>query len=73
MEEFLTLQKTKAESEHSWTIDVNTLDDTCDLSVKNPNKVEEVDERTPTEIAEAIYALNRENQTLIDEIMEMVR
>ena len=73
MEEFLTLQKTQAESEHTWTLDVNDLDDACDLSVKNPNKVEEVDERTPSEIAETIYALNSENQTLIDEIMEMVK
>ena len=73
MQEFLELQKTKAESEHSWTLDVSTLDDACDLSVKNPNKVEEVDERTPSEIAETILALNSENQTLINEIMEMVK
>ena len=73
MEEFLTLQKTKAESEHSWTLEVNTLDDACDLSVKNPNKVEVVDERTPQEIAESIYALNSENQDLIDEIIEMLK
>ena len=73
MQEFLTLQQTKAESEHSWTLDVSTLDDACDLSVKNPNKVEEVDERTPSEIAENIFALGQENQTLINEIMEMVK
>ena len=73
LQEFLTLQKTQAESEHSWTLDASTLDDACDLSVKNPHKVEEVDERTPSEIAESIYALNSENQTLIDEIMEMVK
>ena len=73
MEEFLTLQKTQAESEHSWTLDVSTLDDSCDLSVKNPNKVEEVDERTPIEIAETIFTLGQENQTLINEIIEMVK
>ena len=73
MEEFLTLQKTQGESEHSWTIDATKLDDACDLSVKNPNKVEEVDERTPNEIAESIFALNSENQALINEIMEMVK
>jgi type I restriction enzyme M protein len=67
------LQKTQGESEHSWTIDVSTLDDACDLSVKNPNKVEVVDERTPSEIAESIFALNSENQTLINELMEMVK
>ena len=73
MEEFLTLQKTQGESEHSWTIDATKLDDACDLSVKNPNKVEEVDERTPSEIAETILALNSENQDLIDELMEMLK
>ena len=73
MEEFLTLQKTQGESEHSWMIDATKLDDACDLSVKNPNKVEEVEERMPSEIAESIFALNSENQTLIDEIMEMVK
>ena len=73
LEEFLALQKTKAESEHSWLLDVSTLSDDYDLSVKNPNKVEEVDERTPQEIAETILALGQENQALINEIMEMVR
>ena len=73
LEEFLTLQKTKAESEHSWLLDVSTLSDDYDLSVKNPNKVEEVDERTPQEIAETILALGQENQALINEIMEMMR
>lgn len=71
--EFIELQKTKTDSENSWTIDVSTLGEEYDLSVKNPNKVEEVDERTPSEIAESIFALNSENQTLIDEIMEMVK
>ena len=71
--DFVTLQKTKADSENSWSIAVKDLGEDCDLSVKNPNKVEEVDERTPSEIAESILALNNENQALIDEIMEMVK
>ena len=65
--------KTREDSEVSWTVDVSSLGDDCDLSVKNPNKVEEVDERTPSEIAQSIYALGQENQTLINEIMEMVK
>ena len=73
LEDFLALQKTKADSENSWTLDVSMLGEDYDLSVKNPHKVEEVDERTPSEIAESIFALNSENQTLIDEIMEMVK
>ena len=71
MEEFLTLQKTKAESEHSWTLDISTLDDTCDLSVKNPNKVEVVDERSAKEILESIVQLNAEAKCIIDELIKM--
>ena len=71
--DFLKLQQTKGDSENSWSVDVATLGEDCDLSVKNPNKVEEVDERTPCEIAENIFALGQENQTLINEIMEMVK
>ena len=73
LKEFVELQKTKADSENSWTIDIDSLGEDYDLSVKNPNNVEEKDERTPFEIAESIFALNSESQTLIDEIMEMVK
>ncbi len=72
LEEFLTLQKTKAESEHSWLLDVSTLGDDYDLSVKNPNKVEEIDERTPQEIANSIVELNEMNQNLLNEILALL-
>ena len=42
--------KTREDSENSWKIDASTLGEDCDLSVKNPNKVDEVDDRTPAEI-----------------------
>lgn len=64
--DFLALQKTKADSENSWTIDVSTLGDDYDLSVKNPNKVEEVDERSAAEILESIASLNAQAATLIE-------
>ena len=70
MQEFLTLQKTQAESEHSWTLDVSTLDDSCDLSVKNPNKVEEVDERTPQEVFDNIMSLGCEAGEIMNTIQE---
>lgn len=70
LEEFLTLQKTKAESEHSWLLDVSTLSDDYDLSVKNPNKVEEVDERTPSEILDSIFELESENMDIINALQE---
>jgi type I restriction enzyme M protein len=73
LDDFLKLQPTKADSENSWSLDVASLGEDYDLSVKNPHKVEEVDERSAAEIAESIFALGQENQALINEIMEMVK
>lgn len=70
LEEFLALQKPKAESEHSWLLDVSTLGDDYDLSVKNPNKVEDVDERTPSEILDSIFELESENMDIINTLQE---
>lgn len=70
--DFLALQKTKADSENSWTLDVSTLGSDYDLSVKNPNKVEEVDERTSVEIVASLLELQEESQSLLNEIKEMV-
>lgn len=72
LKEFVELQQTKADSENSWSVDIATLDENYDLSVKNPNKVEVVEERTPQEIANEIKALNEECQCLLDEIIEMI-
>lgn len=70
--DFVELQKTKADSENSWSIKVADLNENYDLSPKNPNKVEEVDERTPQQIAEEIRALASHNQELLDEIIGML-
>lgn len=72
LREFVELQKTKADSANSWSVDVASLDENYDLSVKNPNKIEVVDERTPQQIAEEIKALNVDSQRLLDEIMKML-
>ena len=72
MEDFLSKQRTQEDGEHSWSIDVSDLDENYDLSVKNPNKVEEVDERTPREILQELQALNEENAALLKELEEMV-
>ena len=46
--EFVKLQKSKAESENSWTVKVKDIDQsTFDLSVKNPNAPEEAPLRSP--------------------------
>lgn len=69
MEEFLTLQKTQGESEHSWTIDATKLNETCDLSVNNPNKVEVVDERTPKEIFDILKEKQSEVKDALDSFL----
>ena len=67
--DFLAKPKTREDSEYSWSIDVSELGDDLDLSVKNPHKVEEVDERTPQEVFDNILALGSE----ADEIMETLQ
>lgn len=59
--EFVALQPTKAVSPKSWTVDVESLDEsTYDLSVKNPNGGEVVLHRTPQEILDEIEKLDEE-------------
>jgi len=53
--EFVKLQKTRADSPKSWSVDVADIDTgTFDLSVKNPNGGEVVAHRSPQEIMEEI-------------------
>ena len=70
--DFLKLQQTKAESENSWTIDIDSLGEDCDLSVKNPNKPEIVDDRTPADILFKIDSLNKQSAVLIQQIQDML-
>ena len=53
--EFVELQKTQAESENSWNIQVKDIDQTTfDLSAKNPNKKAEAPLRQPEDILAAM-------------------
>lgn len=72
MADFIALQQTKADSENSWTIDIADLGEDCDLSVKNPNKVEVKDERTAREVFASLRALNDHCTTLLNELEELV-
>ena len=68
--DFLAKQKTREDSEFSWTIDATELGDDLDLSVKNPHKVEEVDERTPQEVFDSILSLGGEADEILETIQE---
>jgi type I restriction enzyme M protein len=64
--DFVKLQKTKADSENSWTLDVKNIDTmTNDLSVKNPNKKDETALRIPKEIIAEIETLDGEVEKIL--------
>jgi type I restriction enzyme M protein len=71
--EFVKLQKTKADSENSWSVDVADVDkSTWDLSVKNPYKKYEAALRDPKEILDAIKELDRESADILKAIRALV-
>ena len=71
--EFVKLQKTKADSENSWSVDVSTIDqETFDLSVKNPNKRDETTLRTPDEIIKEMGKLDVEIKSSILSIKKII-
>jgi type I restriction enzyme M protein len=71
--EFVELQKTFADSENSWTLNIKDIDqNTFDLSVKNPNKKEETALRPPQEILENIKALDDESAGILNKINELI-
>jgi len=73
LEEFVALQKTKGESENSWSINVKNIDqNTFDLSAKNPNKKEEAALRQPQEILEEMKALDEESAEILNSILELI-
>ena len=73
MAEFVTLQKTAADSEKSWTIARADLDEaTFDLSVKNPNTPEDAPLREPSEIMTEIAALDAESAKILANIRGML-
>jgi type I restriction enzyme M protein len=71
--EFVELQKTKADSERSWTVSIDDIDkDSFDLSVKNPNRVEETALRDPKEILEEIRRLDTETAEILKKVAALV-
>lgn len=73
LEEFVHLQKTFTDSDNSWSVNVADIDATTyDLSVKNPNKKEEVALREPSEILDEIASLDEETKDILKEIKELL-
>jgi len=71
--EFVKLQKTKADSPKSWSVDRKDIDEkTFDLSVKNPSGNEEVTHRNPKKIMDEIAALDAESAKVLAKIRWLV-
>ena len=71
--EFVELQKTFADSENSWTVNVKDIDQsTFDLSAKNPNTPEEAPLRKPKEILKEMKALDEESADILNSILELI-
>ena len=71
--EFVDMAKTQQLSDNSWLVDVATVNkDTWDLTVNNPNTVEEVDNRTPQEIIAEIELLDAQAAEALQAIKELL-
>ncbi len=73
LSEFLEFIKTNEESEKSWSVNLQDVNkETWDLTVNNPNKVEEVDNRTPAEIITEIEELDAQASRALQAIKELL-
>ena len=73
MVEFVEMLKTHEVSDNSWIFDVANINkDTYDLTVNNPNIVEEVDNRTPQEIITEIEQLDAKAAEALKAIKEIL-
>jgi len=71
--EFVELQKSIAESDNSWSVDIASIDSaTYDLSAKNPNTPGEAPLRQPKEILKEIKALDKESETILNSIADLL-
>lgn len=71
--EFVELQKTYADSKHSWKVNIADIDtSTYDLSVKNPNAPKEKPLRSPEEILDEMESLDAETQSILNSIKDMI-
>lgn len=71
--DFVALQKTKAESENSWTVNIKDIDQTTfDLSAKNPNTPEEAPLRKPKDILKEMKDLDKKSAKLMDKLQLII-
>src|SRR6516225_9462524 len=73
LKDFVVLQAKFKDSENSWTVDAKSIDKTTyELSVKNPNKVDETELRDPKDIIAEMAALDAESAEILAGIGRML-
>lgn len=73
MADFIGCQRTNMLTDKSWTVDVADINkSTWDLTATNPNRVEEVDRRTPAEIIVEIEELDAQAAEVLQTIKEFL-
>ncbi len=73
LKDFVNLQKTKADSDNSWTIDIANMDTAfVDLSVRNPHKKADSTLRLPSEILVEMKALDEQSAEILKKIEGLI-
>jgi type I restriction enzyme M protein len=73
LEHFVQLAPKHEDSEKSWSVGIDSVNgSTWDLSVRNPNVIDEVDRRTPSEILDEIEQLDRESAEILHQLRSLL-
>ena len=71
--DFLKLQKSKADSENSWTVNIADVDSASfDLSAKNPHKQADSTLRAPQTILDEMKSLDEESAEILKAIKDLL-
>ena len=71
--EFVRLFSSKEDSQNSWLVDIKKINkDSYDLSVKNPNQIEENNHQDPMEILNEIQSLDQKTNEILETISKLL-
>ena len=71
--DFIKKLKNKEEDKNSWVVDIEKINSkTWDLTLKNPNIVEKIDNRSPQEIIDEIKLLDLQADKALRKIMDLL-
>jgi len=71
--EFITLQPTRVDSEHSWTMNVEDVDlESVDLSVRHPNHTDNISLRDPITIIDEIVSLDSQSTDALKKLRSIL-